>query len=213
MVGEARVWPAAAPAERRRGSRGCPHRRPTAPAAQQACRCLNPMPPPNTPPLCAPAPNTPPLVHTRACSNAQGISDIAWSSAGNYLCTASDDHTLKLWDACSGRCLRTLTGHTNFVFCCCFSPQGHLVVGGVGGWVGWVQGEGAERGARAVVGRCCALPAQSAGSVQERWCCSSIQPCVVTHLMPRTLLRCKTPYPPFQLSTATQSRIKMARDT
>lgn len=27
----------------------------------------------------------------------QGICDVAWNATGNYLCTASDDHTLKLW--------------------------------------------------------------------------------------------------------------------
>lgn len=29
--------------------------------------------------------------------HAQGICDVAWNSAGTYICTASDDHTLKLW--------------------------------------------------------------------------------------------------------------------
>eukprot|EP00955_Chlamydomonas_euryale_P103548 365502-Chlamydomonas_euryale.AAC.6 len=27
----------------------------------------------------------------------QGICDVAWNSGGSYMCTASDDHTLKLW--------------------------------------------------------------------------------------------------------------------
>ena len=27
----------------------------------------------------------------------EGICDLAWTAAGDYICTASDDHTLKLW--------------------------------------------------------------------------------------------------------------------
>lgn len=58
----------------------------------------------------------------------QGLSDLCWDSAGKKLCTASDDCTLKLWDAATGECLRTLEGHTSFVFCCCFSSLGSTLV-------------------------------------------------------------------------------------
>lgn len=27
----------------------------------------------------------------------EGICDLAWTATGNYICSASDDHTLKLW--------------------------------------------------------------------------------------------------------------------
>ena len=65
---------------------------------------------------------------------AQGLSDCAWeSSSGRYLCTASDDQTLKLWDASNGACLRTLEGHTNYVFCCAFNPVMNHVVGACSG--------------------------------------------------------------------------------
>jgi COMPASS component SWD3 len=30
--------------------------------------------------------------------HAQGVSDAAWSSTGDYICTASDDRTIKVWD-------------------------------------------------------------------------------------------------------------------
>jgi COMPASS component SWD3 len=60
--------------------------------------------------------------------HARGISELAWSPGGNYIATASDDHTLKLWDVEAGKCLRTLAAHTNYVFCCSFSPHGHLLV-------------------------------------------------------------------------------------
>jgi WD40 repeat protein len=59
---------------------------------------------------------------------AQGLSDVAWERSGRYLCTASDDQTLRLWDASTGACLRTLEGHTNYVFCCAFNPiMNHVV--------------------------------------------------------------------------------------
>jgi COMPASS component SWD3 len=58
----------------------------------------------------------------------QGVCDVAWDARGVYLASASDDTTLRLWDVRSGTCLRTLLGHTNYVFCCNFNPQGNLLV-------------------------------------------------------------------------------------
>jgi hypothetical protein len=52
-----------------------------------------------------------------------GVSDCAWSAGSDYLATASDDKTLGLWDARSGKLLRQLTGHTAFVFCCNFNAH------------------------------------------------------------------------------------------
>jgi COMPASS component SWD3 len=57
-----------------------------------------------------------------------GINDVAWNPQGNYLATASDDLTARIWDAESGKCLVTLAGHTNYVFCCRFNPVGHILV-------------------------------------------------------------------------------------
>lgn len=60
----------------------------------------------------------------------QGISDVCWSYDSRFLCSASDDKTLKLWDLVSGKCLKTLKGHSNYVFCCNFNPQSNLIVSG-----------------------------------------------------------------------------------
>lgn len=56
---------------------------------------------------------------------------MCWDATSRYLCTASDDKALKLWRAADGALLRTLTGHTNYVFCCNFNPQGNLLVRGM----------------------------------------------------------------------------------
>lgn len=61
----------------------------------------------------------------------QGISDVAWSPSNDaYLATASDDHSLRLWDVQTGRCLRVFEGHTHFVMCCAFNATGSLLASG-----------------------------------------------------------------------------------
>lgn len=67
-----------------------------------------------------------------------GVSDLSWSTESFYLCSASDDHTLRIWDIrpvlaggaqaaaadpSADRCVRVLKGHTNFVFSANFNPQ------------------------------------------------------------------------------------------
>lgn len=62
------------------------------------------------------------------CCSRQGINDVAWSHCGKYIATASDDMTLRLWNAGTGKCLRVLEGHTNYVFSCCFNGQDNMLV-------------------------------------------------------------------------------------
>ena len=61
---------------------------------------------------------------------AQGVSDVAWSSDSRYLCSGSDDKTVKLWDVNEGDAVKTLQGHTNYLMCVNFNPQSNLIVSG-----------------------------------------------------------------------------------
>lgn len=63
-----------------------------------------------------------PMVHTL------GVNSVAWNAQGNYLASVSDDQTVKIWDVEKGTCLRTMTGHSHYVFCCQFNPVGHVLV-------------------------------------------------------------------------------------
>ncbi len=44
-----------------------------------------------------------------------------------FLATCSTDQTIKLWDWQTGKCLRTLIGHTNWVFSIAYSPDGQIL--------------------------------------------------------------------------------------
>jgi WD40 repeat protein len=55
------------------------------------------------------------------------VGSIAWSRDGSKLATASDDQTVKVWDAETGRELFTLRGHQASVTGIAWSPNGqHL---------------------------------------------------------------------------------------
>lgn len=49
---------------------------------------------------------------------------VAFSRDGTRLASASDDSTVKVWDAHSGQCLQTLEGHGGPVYTVAFSPDG-----------------------------------------------------------------------------------------
>ncbi|MDM9385148.1 NB-ARC domain-containing protein [Chlorogloeopsis sp. ULAP01] len=51
---------------------------------------------------------------------------------GGILASGSHDHTVRLWDVSTGVVLKTIQGHTNWVYSVAFSPQGNLLVSGSG---------------------------------------------------------------------------------
>lgn len=56
------------------------------------------------------------------------LTSCAFSFDGQYILTASTDHTAKLWDAHSGALLRSFDGHTDSVNSCAFSPDGQHIL-------------------------------------------------------------------------------------
>jgi WD40 repeat protein len=52
------------------------------------------------------------------------VTSVAFSPDGTRLASASLDRTVKLWDAATGRELRTPKGHTGIVTSVAFSPDG-----------------------------------------------------------------------------------------
>ena len=63
-------------------------------------------------------------------SHETGVNECAFSFDDRLLCTASDDKTLLLHDMDTAQPVRTLRGHSHFVFTCCFSPTSALLLSG-----------------------------------------------------------------------------------
>jgi WD40 repeat protein len=53
--------------------------------------------------------------------HSKGVTSVAFSHDSSKLASASDDRTVKVWDASSGACLQTLEGHSSWVSSVAFS--------------------------------------------------------------------------------------------
>jgi len=58
------------------------------------------------------------------------INCIAWSPDGRMLAVPSEDKTIRLWDAKTGKCLNTLEGHTAGVWRVAFNPTDSTMASG-----------------------------------------------------------------------------------
>ncbi|WKK26296.1 helix-turn-helix domain-containing protein [Streptomyces olivoreticuli] len=57
---------------------------------------------------------------------------VAFTPDGRTLATAAYDHTVKVWDAATGRLRATMSGHTDAVFSVAISPDGRTLASGSG---------------------------------------------------------------------------------
>ena len=56
--------------------------------------------------------------------HSESVRDIAWSPDSSRLATASNDHTVHIWDAMSGAHIYTYGGHTKWATSLAWSPDG-----------------------------------------------------------------------------------------
>ncbi|NER80672.1 MAG: hypothetical protein F6K42_14095, partial [Leptolyngbya sp. SIO1D8] len=58
------------------------------------------------------------------------VRTIAWSPQAELLATGGDDCQIKLWHPRTGKCLKALSGHTDWIYSVAFSPDGQQLASG-----------------------------------------------------------------------------------
>ena len=58
------------------------------------------------------------------------VTSLAFSLDGKFLASTSMDYTVKLWDIQTGKCLKTLQGHQDWIWTVAFSPNGQTIASG-----------------------------------------------------------------------------------
>jgi len=108
-----------------------------------SCAQPSPIPESSTAPVSATAtagkPPQNPMIRIETDMHTARISGISADDAGQYLVTASDDKTLRVWERSTGRLLRVLRppigqGHEGKMYATAISPDGSTVAGA--GWSG-----------------------------------------------------------------------------
>ena len=60
--------------------------------------------------------------------SSDGVTSVSFSPCGGRIASASYDQTIKVWEASTGTCQSTLSGHDGVVGSVCFSPDGKKIV-------------------------------------------------------------------------------------
>jgi WD40 repeat protein len=70
------------------------------------------------------------VVRVLSTDNQRDVDAVSWSPDGRWLASGSDDNRVRIWGPESGRELRRLEGHTNWVFSVSWSPDSRWLVSG-----------------------------------------------------------------------------------